>query len=545
MDAFRAHLLLVSVLVIGCQGYKNAGDVGQCRLVTASRPKLEYPTFKTQLARFREREAPVLEVSQVRESQQLRQRRFMQLGRQVLVHQGEILTGVVRRDCAHQTSFARGALVASASIPKRLLSRPTEAESEVTSVPVEVRETLPVSELEVRAGEDLCVVMVSDRKLMKPFARPNDRLFSRQAHLASIRAATAWDTFYGPTGIRREIVIAIIDTGVSQRHDDLREAMWVNRGEIPGNNVDDDQNGYVDDVNGYNFRDDVGRVDVSDRDSNYHGTHVAGLAAARSNNRIGVAGVMGVSSKVMSLNVFGKNSGAFNEDIENAIRYAADNGAHIINLSLGGEGEVSSTTQALRYAVSRGVTVFAAAGNSATNSDETFFSPAGNAQNISGMISVASVDTDRTILSSFSNYGARSVEYSAPGNKGILSTIPWNDYDEISGTSMASPVAAGAGALTSGFVWSRTGVRPTPATVEDLLLRAARRVRGLRNSVLNGGTLDLQSLAELLNQEFAARRTPRAGGAPALDRNPSQAEAPRPDDHQNAEGVSLLDCSGS
>jgi len=510
-QSLKKFSVLGMMLLVGCQGYKARETVGQCSASekgTAS----DISVVKTQLERVRAVPALFANVSddsaeeRAESSHEKIQKRFQRLAKHVQIQRGEELTAVINASCLEQSQFAQDSLANVADVRK---FSPTTGS---VSVPVRARFDQSVAELEQNLQRDACVTMVSDRVLMKKQARPNDRSFNMQMHLSAIRASSAWDIFYGSRGISREVVFAIIDTGVSLRHDDLRAGMWVNTREIPGNRRDDDGNGYVDDINGYNFADGVGRVDVSDADSNYHGTHVAGLAAARMNNQVGGTGVMGVSSKIMSLNVFGTSDGAQNEDIENAIRYAADNGAHVINLSLGGSGRVASTYEALKYAVQKGVTVFAAAGNDGNRTDTRFFSPAGYARDIAGMISVGSVDSTTFFLSNFSNYGILSVEYSAPGNIGIYSTVPSNSYASIAGTSMASPVAAGAGGLTLGYVWSRTGTRPSPALVESLLLGGAKKLRGLRNYIKDGATLDLRTLAESLQAYVSTRSR-----APALE----------------------------
>lgn len=521
-QSFKKISVLGLMFLVGCQGYKAREVVGQCS-ASEQGTAADISVVKTQLERvrsvpslFSSGEDPTEDPAD--SSREKIQKRFLRLAKHVQIQRGEELTAVINANCLDQPQFAQASLANVADTKKISSTRGS------VSVPVRARFDQSVAELEQNLQDDSCVTMVSDRVLMKKQARPNDRSFNMQMHLSAIRAASAWDIFYGSRGIAQEVVFAIIDTGVSLRHDDLRAGMWVNTREIAGNRRDDDGNGYVDDINGYNFADGVGRVDVTDSDSNYHGTHVAGLAAARMNNQIGGSGVMGASSKIMSLNVFGTSDGAQNEDIENAIRYAADNGAHVINLSLGGSGRVASTYEALKYAVQKGVTVFAAAGNDGNRTDTRFFSPAGYAKDIAGMISVGSVDSTTFYLSSFSNYGPLSVEFSAPGNIGIYSTVPLNGYASIAGTSMASPVAAGAGGLTLGYVWSRTGTRPSPALVESLLLGGAKKLSGLRNYVKAGATLDLRTLAESLQTYVSTRSRGSAaeGPVPIADGTESQ-----------------------
>lgn len=267
---------------------------------------------------------------------------------------------------------------------------------------------------------------------------PNDPSYSSQYALSVINAAQAWDISQGDTSI----VIGIVDTGVDWDHPDLAANIWTNWNEIPNNGIDDDGNGYIDDIRGWDFGGLNGTPDnnpMEDRPD--HGTHVAGIASAVTNNGIGVASI-GFKSKLMPVKVTRDDlrgpSGPYVIFGYEGIVYAADNGAKVINCSWGGGGYSIFGQQVIDYAISKGSLVVAAAGNS--NSINEFYPAA-----FRGVFSVAST-TSSDVKSSFSNYG-RYIDVSAPGTN-IYNTWQNDTYATLSGTSMASPLVAGLAALT-------------------------------------------------------------------------------------------------
>jgi serine protease len=267
---------------------------------------------------------------------------------------------------------------------------------------------------------------------------PNDPSYSSQYALSKINAAQAWDITQGDTSV----VIGIIDTGVDWDHPDLSANIWMNWNEIPGNGIDDDGNGFIDDIRGWDFGGLNGTPDnnpMEDRPD--HGTHVAGIASAVTNNGIGVASI-GFNSKIMAVKVTRDDlrgpSGPYVIFGYEGIVYAADNGARVINCSWGGGGYSLFGQLVIDYALSKGSLVVAAAGNS--NSIEEFYPAA-----YRGVFSVAST-TSTDAKSGFSNYG-RYIDVSAPGSN-IYNTWQNDTYATLSGTSMASPLAAGLAALT-------------------------------------------------------------------------------------------------
>jgi thermitase len=255
---------------------------------------------------------------------------------------------------------------------------------------------------------------------------PNDPSFGSQYGPQKINCPTAWDLTQGNAGV----VIAIIDTGIDAGHPDLAGKL----------------------VPGYDFANN----DSNPFDDNGHGTHCAGIAAVSTNNGIGIAGV-GFNCSLMGVKVLNASgSGSFSA-IANGITWATDNGADVINLSLGGSSGSSTLESAVNYANSRNVVVIAAAGNSNTSS---VFYPAGYPV----CIAVGSTDQNDN-KSSFSNFGSW-VDVAAPGSS-ILSTYPGNRYATLSGTSMAAPHVAGQAGLLFAYLGLSTPNSTIRARIEN------------------------------------------------------------------------------
>ncbi len=259
--------------------------------------------------------------------------------------------------------------------------------------------------------------------------------------LYKIQAASAWDIKRG-----EGVVVAVIDTGVDYNHVDIDQNVWINTVEANGTaGVDDDGNGYVDDIRGWDFYNN----DKDPTDDFGHGTHVAGTIAAEANNGIGVVGIA-YNSGIMALKGLGP-SGGYVSDLAEAIAYAADNGADILSNSWGGEGKSQVIEDVVNYAHSLGCVIVAAAGNS--KAPISYFSPA----NIENVIAVSAFDNNDK-RASFTNWGSK-IEVAAPG-VGILSLraqgtdmyddsrhIVGQDYYWADGTSMACPHVSAVAAL--------------------------------------------------------------------------------------------------
>jgi subtilisin family serine protease len=257
---------------------------------------------------------------------------------------------------------------------------------------------------------------------------PNDTYWNLQWGPEMIRAPAAWSINTGSPSV----IVAVLDTGIDVHHSDLAGQLWVNPSEIPGNGLDDDGNNYVDDVHGWNMLDDGSSVIDDDHG---HGTHVSGIIAASGNNGLGIAG-MAWSSRVMVVKVLDEYGDGYYSGLAEGLIYAADNGAHIANLSLGGTVPSQILEDATNYAHAQGTLVVASAGN--TNSAIQY--PAAYDHALS--IAASTRDDERA---SYSCFGPE-MDLAAPGS-GIYSTCVRDSYCYKSGTSMAAPYVAGLAAL--------------------------------------------------------------------------------------------------
>ena len=315
---------------------------------------------------------------------------------------------------------------------------------------------------------------------------PNDRKFAEQWGLrnlghyggkvgADVGAATAWDSTIGSSA-----PVAVIDTGVAFKHQDLADNAWANPSDPP-NGADDDGNGFTDDVHGADFL----NGDSEPDDDGGHGTHVAGIIGAQGNNSVGIAGV-NWETQVMGLKFLDGNGEGNTGDAASAIDYAVDHGARVINASWGGPAFSHALYSAIRRANQRGVLVVAAAGNDGINADSSPDYPA--AFDLPNVISVAGTDRADRLLD-FSNYGAKSVDLAAPGDD-VYSTVPSvsdkSGYAAFSGTSMAAPFVAGAVAL---YLSQFPGA--TVDQVRAALLGTVDRLPTLAGRTVSGGRVNL------------------------------------------------------
>lgn len=339
-----------------------------------------------------------------------------------------------------------------------------------------------------------------------------DPLFAKQWGMIDIGVTDAWKVSKG----NPDVVVAVIDTGVDYTHEDLLPNLWRNPKEIPNNGIDDDNNGYVDDVIGWDFVSNDNKpydlamdpMEILFKGGNPgHGTHCAGNVAARGDNGKGVAGVA-PNVKIMSLRFISEKGQGTTADAIKAIHYAVDNGAKVMSNSWGSEGEEAGSpeNQALRdavqYAQDKGVLFIAAAGNGHkgvgydNDADKAPAYPASYTHDI--IISVAALDVNNN-LGSFSNWGAKSVDIGAPGVK-VFSTVVDQGYTDTvidkfgikatwDGTSMATPHVAGAAAL----YWSAHPEKSWQ-DVKAAILGSAKKINSLANKSVSGGKLDVKAL---------------------------------------------------
>ncbi|WP_027008326.1 S8 family serine peptidase [Conexibacter woesei] len=336
------------------------------------------------------------------------------------------------------------------------------------------------------------VVHAPDGPLGPPIAGiarvPNDRGFPRQHGMSQPRdhdidAPQAWsrDTTCAK--------VAVLDTGVALGHRDLRPNLWRNPGEIPANGIDDDHDGYVDDVYGA----DVLRGSGSGADHNGHGTHVAGIIAARGDNRHGVAGVCW-KAQIVSVRFLDAQATGRLGDAAAGIVYAIGKGAKVINASFAGPDPTDIMRRAVAYAQSQGALIVTSAGNAGTDDDTLPAYPASFPDQ--SILSVTSTD-DQDHMAPTANFGAGSVDLAAPG-VGIASTWPTGIYRDMSGTSQAAAFVSGAAAML------RAAAHPSLARLRNLLLDSVDRKPGLAGKTVSGGRLNLDKALH------RATRNPRA-----------------------------------
>ncbi len=280
----------------------------------------------------------------------------------------------------------------------------------------------------------------------------NDPAMNQKWGLKVTDSLKAWSVSKGS----HDIVVAIIDTGIDTKHEDLKNNLWVNPGEIGKdihgrdkrtNGFDDDGNGLKDDVHGWNFV--SGNDDISDNHG--HGTHIAGIIGAEKGNGKGVAGVS-PNVSLMILKYYDPKAAGMNNlsNTVHAIRYAIKNGANIINYSGGGLEPSGDEKAAIALARKKGILVVAAAGNERSNSDLKAYYPAD--YDLDNIISVTAVNKGSALngaggdILPSSNFGTKSVDIAAPGND-ILSTVPGGKYKRMTGTSQATAFVSGVAAL--------------------------------------------------------------------------------------------------
>jgi len=313
---------------------------------------------------------------------------------------------------------------------------------------------------------------------------PDDPLFSELWGLhntgqtggildADIDAPEAWNLFRGTS----EVIVAVIDTGVDYTHADLAANMWINQDEVIGNGIDDDGNGYIDDIYGYDFAYD----DPDPMDGHSHGTHCAGTIGAIGNNGIGVTGV-NHNVSIMAVKFLNDDGWGYTDDAVSAILYAVDNGAHILSNSWGGAKYSQALKDAISYANNNDVLFIAAAGNDSLDNDIYPFYP--SSYDVPNIVSVAATDSNDQ-LAWFSNYGLETVDLGAPGVS-ILSTVPDNAYASYSGTSMATPHVSGVAAILKGYNPELTALE-----IKELIMEGVDSLPSLEGLTVTGGRLNL------------------------------------------------------
>jgi|GEM_PF-1262578 len=369
------------------------------------------------------------------------------------------LTMLATLASAAATPYKPGELLVKFTAPLRRASATAERAAVRARAGAQVRTTLPLTGIEVwqmaAAGTDMLAVAkvvaaepaiayATPNYYVRLLRLPNDPRFNEQWGLhntgqsggvagVDIDAPAAWEISTG-----NDVVVAVTDTGVNYTHPDLISNMWHNPGEVPNDGIDNDLNGYVDDVYGIDTAD--GDCDPMDDDG--HGSHCAGIIAAVGNNAQGVAGVCW-NARIMALDFFDSRGWGEEANGIKCIEYAIQSGARVISASWGGDPYNQAMFDAIDLARVSNVLFVAGAGNDSTDNDIKPFYPSSYTND--NIVAVAA-STPTDALASFSCYGTNSVDLAAPGYE-ILSTVLFSDYGYKNGTSMATPFVTGAAAL--------------------------------------------------------------------------------------------------
>jgi RHS repeat-associated protein len=274
------------------------------------------------------------------------------------------------------------------------------------------------------------------------------------------------------------VTVAVIDGGMDITHEDLNENIWTNYAEIPDNGLDDDDNGYIDDVHGWDFQNNTNIVHSAENVSDeWHATQIAGVIAATQDNAVGISGIA-PNAQIMPLIVF-HDGVAYTSDIINAIEYAENMGAKIINASWGSSQDNPALADAI---ANTDMLIVSAAGNRSANIDNYPTYPAALA--FDNTMAVAALNPNGQ-LSRFSNFGSVAVDVAAPGEK-IYSTLPGDRYGASNGTSLAVPFVVGEAAL----IWS---INPdfTAQEVKSRIIDSSDTVTGLQDKIFNGRKINI------------------------------------------------------
>lgn len=375
----------------------------------------------------------------------------------------------------------------------------------------------------------------------EPSALFNDPAISQAWGLKKSDAARAWSVTRG----NRDIVVAVIDTGIDEHHEDLDRNLWVNPGESgkdaqgrnkATNGIDDDGNGFVDDVHGWNFVSNNNKLD----DNHGHGTHIAGIIGAEAGNGKGITGIAPDVS-LMVLKYYDPKV-PNTDNLKNtvaAIKYAVKMGARVINYSGGGTEFSQEEHDAVQEAEKAGILFVAAAGNERSNSDQHHYYPAD--YKLSNIISVTAIDPSIQVLNS-SNYGVETVDIAAPGQN-ILSCLPGNSYGYMTGTSQATAFVTGAAVL----VMANKQGAFNAVDVKKYILATGDAQTQLASKTRTSRQLNLYKALTILDQGVSASGvvTVNVGTMKELGADPNEAPAGNAANEVSKFGRSLLNAIGT
>ena len=320
-----------------------------------------------------------------------------------------------------------------------------------------------------------------------------------------------------------DVAVGVMDSGIQTNHEDLIDNIWMNTRENVGDGIDNDGNGYIDDIYGWNCGDSNGDVSYVSN----HGVHVAGIVSAVTDNSKGVASVAR-NAKIASIKIFNSSGKSTLSYIIEGINYAKKNDINIINCSFGGTGWGSTSVSIVKSAIEAVPDIFfvIAAGNIATSTpqpdnDQTAVYPSQLTKDLDNVISVANT-TSSDELSSTSHYGATSVDIAAPGT-GIYSTIPTSSYGTMSGTSMATPMVASAVAVMR-------AVNPNISAkeIKETLCSSSDKLSALTGKVISGGRLNAYNAVKAIMPTATPTLTPTPTATPTVTPSPTATPTVKP-----------------
>lgn len=299
------------------------------------------------------------------------------------------------------------------------------------------------------------------------------------------------------------VIVAVVDTGVDYNHEDLKNVMWTNASEIPDNGIDDDNNGYIDDVYGINTltKNAQGQATGNPMDTHSHGTHVSGTIAAEQNNGKGIAGIA-ANAKIMAIRTVPNSGDETDRDVVESFLYAAQHGARLINCSFGkkvNEGGMIVSETIKHIGETYGTLVIAAAGNDSFGPfrwHDLDRSPRYPASFDNEHLLVVASSQSNGGFSSFSNIGVVGVDLAAPGSD-VYSTTPGNRYGNMSGTSMASPTTAGVAAQVLSYFPGLDALE-----LKEVLMKSVTPVPAFSGRIVTGGRVDLMRALEYAEMTY-------------------------------------------
>ena len=352
------------------------------------------------------------------------------------------------------------------------------------------------------------------------FSEPNDTYYQngKQAVLDLIGAKKLWDFDIDCS----DVTVGVMDSGIQTNHEDLIDNIWVNTGEIVGDGIDNDGNGYIDDIYGWNCSDSNGDVSYVSN----HGVHVAGIVSAVTDNSKGVASVAR-NAKIASIKIFNSSGKSTLSYIIEGINYAKKNDINIINCSFGTTGWGDKTVESFKSLFEAVPNIFfvIAAGNttsfSQADNDKVAVYPSQLTKDLDNVISVANT-TSSDELSSTSHYGATSVDIAAPGTV-IYSTIPTSSYGTMSGTSMATPMVASAVAVMR-------AVNPNISAkeIKETLCSSSDKLSALTGKVISGGRLNAYNAVKAIMPTATPTLTPTPTATPTVTPSPTATPTVKP-----------------